>query len=205
MTDSGDTLGTTQEARSVESVVARFEELWAAGVKPDLGQRHKCLADRVVLVHGATMPVLILTALVFLAPNLVGGAARAGDPPDPALRELQGTWVPVGQPDISSPAGVPPPVLERLVFKGDRMYFHYLQGTQRDVSENRITLDPTKTPKRIYFTPTDGGSGGKPYRGVYELRGRRLKITYSGPQDPRPAKIMDRSPNRYEFKRQVAE
>jgi uncharacterized protein (TIGR03067 family) len=74
----------------------------------------------------------------------------------------------------------------------------------RNVSENQIKLDPTATPKHIDFTPTEGSSGGKPYVGVYELlRGKRLKSTTVARKTPRPAKIMDRSPNRYEFERQL--
>lgn len=71
-----------------------------------------------------------------------------------------------------------------FVFKGDKL-------TAR--GESDYTIDPSKNPKEIEVVPAEGPESekGKTFRGIYELKGDELKITFAGPDQPRPKTFDD--------------
>jgi uncharacterized protein (TIGR03067 family) len=50
----------------------------------------------------------------------------------------------------------------------------------------KITLDPTKKPKTIDYTMTEGVNKGKQQLGIYELDGDTLKSCFAAPGAERP-------------------
>jgi uncharacterized protein (TIGR03067 family) len=51
----------------------------------------------------------------------------------------------------------------------------------------KFTIDPTKKPKTIDYTFTDGPTKGKKQLGIYELDGDTVKFCFSAPDKDRPA------------------
>ena len=50
----------------------------------------------------------------------------------------------------------------------------------------KYTVDPTKKPKTIDYTLTDGANKGKTQLGIYEIDGDSLKFCFAGPGAERP-------------------
>jgi RNA polymerase sigma factor (sigma-70 family) len=93
---------------------------------------------------------------------------------------LQGEWKVVGTLAIGQAPKQGNDVKGRsVVFKGDKVV---MQG------EGQFMLDPSKTPKELDIIPTEGPAGekGKKFRAIYELKGDDLKISFNGPDQPRP-------------------
>src|SRR5260370_13514618 len=113
--------------------------------------------------------------LVVIAIGLLSG----GDPPKEdkgkADRDaLKGTWNVVFQ----KPDALPRVVIEKLIFKGDKLTWHSSLQEQRSSVVTKIKLDPSTEPKEIDFTPTSGGAKGQTYLGIYEIKEDILKICY---------------------------
>ena len=126
------------------------------------------------------MPTRFLLACLCAA-----GLCAVGDAEDKAKEDetaIQGTWVTVAR---TKPAK-PDVICEQVVFKGDKLTFHYKLDGQPFTTECKFKLDPTATPKRIDFTPTEGDNKGKPYPGIYEFKDGKLLFAYRGPMSTRP-------------------
>jgi uncharacterized protein (TIGR03067 family) len=122
--------------------------------------------------------------LIGLVPSL-----SADEKPGADEKAVQGSWNLKAR---GKPAE-PDVICEKVVFKGDKLTFHYKLGDQRSTSECTFKLDPTSSPKAIDFTPTDGGNKGKPYLGLYEFKDGELCICYRGPGSTRPKSFNDSS------------
>jgi FkbM family methyltransferase len=61
------------------------------------------------------------------------------------------------------------------------------EGTE--ISKGTSTIDPTKKPKTIDFTPTDGEAKGKLHLGIYELREKTRKLCFAPSGKDRPAEF----------------
>ena len=55
--------------------------------------------------------------------------------------------------------------------------------------EKAIKIDPTKKPKTIEFTFTEGQLQGKTSLGIYELQGDTFKYCRAAPDKPRPTEF----------------
>jgi uncharacterized protein (TIGR03067 family) len=73
-----------------------------------------------------------------------------------------------------------------LVVKGD-----VYKVSLNDISATAtFKLDPSKTPKQIDFTYTDGANNGQTIQGIYELKGEELKVCRGlDDKTPRPKKF----------------
>jgi uncharacterized protein (TIGR03067 family) len=128
---------------------------------------------------GTTMRKFIMLAAVCL---LLG----ADDPQDAAkkdLMKLQGEWSMVsGRRDGQA---VPKDVLAgaKRVCKEDE-----LTVTVDDTvyMKAKIVVDPTKKPKAIDYTVTEGDNKGKKVFGIYEVDGDTVKFNLAGPDKERP-------------------
>jgi uncharacterized protein (TIGR03067 family) len=49
----------------------------------------------------------------------------------------------------------------------------------KEISKGTSTIDPTKKPKSLDFTTTEGEEKGKPYLGVYELGEKTRKMCFA--------------------------
>ncbi|HWY88277.1 MAG TPA: TIGR03067 domain-containing protein [Gemmataceae bacterium] len=56
-----------------------------------------------------------------------------------------------------------------------------------EISKGTSTIDPTKKPKTINFTPSVGLETGQEYLGIYEITGNTRKLCFAPPGNDRPA------------------
>ncbi len=68
-----------------------------------------------------------------------------------------------------------------------------LRSEGEEVSKGTSTLDPTKKPKTIDFTPTDGGGNGEKYLGIYELGENTRKLCFAPAENGRPTEFSSKS------------
>jgi uncharacterized protein (TIGR03067 family) len=53
----------------------------------------------------------------------------------------------------------------------------------------KFTVDPTKKPKTIDYTMTEGPTKGKTHLGIYELEGDMVKFCFAAPGQERPTEF----------------
>jgi uncharacterized protein (TIGR03067 family) len=53
----------------------------------------------------------------------------------------------------------------------------------------KFTVDPTKKPKAIDYTMTEGPTKGKTHLGIYELEGDTVKFCFAAPGKERPTEF----------------
>ena len=89
---------------------------------------------------------------------------------------MEGTWevkaCRVGGRPLTSPDG---PHL--ITFEGDKAFMTW--NGKRGAEGMAVTLDPTKTPRTIDLKGTNSE-----FKGIYELDGKRLRISYRKDQRP---------------------
>src|SRR6476646_3385575 len=120
---------------------------------------------------------IALTALLSTAllTTFGGAGARADDKADAEkeLKKFQGTWT-----IESSEAGGQKAPADQLkdmtvTFEGDK---HTVKNGSEVIQVGRQKIDPTKSPKTIDVTMTEGPSKGKVMLGIYEFDGYTLKV-----------------------------
>jgi uncharacterized protein (TIGR03067 family) len=67
---------------------------------------------------------------------------------------------------------------ETVVTFGGRVYF-----------KAKYTVDPTKKPKTIDYTMTEGPTKGKTHLGIYEVNGDTVKFCFAAPEKDRPTEF----------------
>jgi uncharacterized protein (TIGR03067 family) len=114
------------------------------------------------------------------------GAQEKGDPAKIEGEVLQGTWnfVSVEQNSIKQPRRKKGEQLQTITFQGDK--FEVKRG-DNVIQAGTRKLDPSKNPKTIDFTVTDGEGKGTLQLGIYELKGDTLTtcVDPQGKQRPR--------------------
>ncbi len=58
-----------------------------------------------------------------------------------------------------------------------------------EISRGTSTIDPTKTPRTIDFTPTKGGGKDNHYQGIYELENQKRRLCFVPPGKERPTEF----------------
>jgi uncharacterized protein (TIGR03067 family) len=61
--------------------------------------------------------------------------------------------------------------------------------TDDKVIKGTSTIDPTKKPKTIDFTPTEGDGKGELHLGIYELGEKTRKLCFAPPGKDRPTEF----------------
>lgn len=62
-----------------------------------------------------------------------------------------------------------------------------LRSEGKEITKGISSFDPTKSPKTIDFTPTEGESAGHQFLGIYELGENRRKMCFAPAGKMRPA------------------
>jgi uncharacterized protein (TIGR03067 family) len=97
-------------------------------------------------------------------------------------KSMEGTWLAAS----AELAGQPWP--EELVksIKLEMMDSQYTVTVGRAVDKGKVTIDPSKKPKAIDVTGTDGPNKGKTFLAIYEVTKDTLKVCYdlSGKERP---------------------
>ena len=114
---------------------------------------------------------------------LLGAALGAQSPAEKEMARLEGEWSMVS--GEASGQSLPPEMVktakrvakdaETTVTMGGRVYF-----------KAKFKVDPTKKPKTIDYTMTEGPTKGKTHLGIYELDGDTLKFCFAAPGKERP-------------------
>ncbi len=128
--------------------------------------------------------LLRLSALLSLSLLTMSGVAKAQSKAvKDEIAKMGGTW------SMVSAERDGQPVPEFLVKTGKRE----ATGNSTSVTvggsvilKATFTVDPTKKPKTVDYTLTDGKSAGKKQLGIYEFKGDTMKICFASPGAPRP-------------------
>lgn len=127
-----------------------------------------------------SMSAVIVTA------TLVAAAASAQDAGKNDRRLLQGTWLLVEQ--VIDGTKSPSELLERdeyrMVIEGDN--FTNTKSGKEVLVRGTQALDPSRSPKTINRTFTEGDSKGETYPGIYKLEDGTLTICFAQSDDKRP-------------------
>jgi uncharacterized protein (TIGR03067 family) len=120
--------------------------------------------------------------LVLAAVLLVTADAPKEDATRKEMEKLAGTWVLVSGEDDGKKLSAEAIKNARLTFAGDRHTVTVGETTFKGTHK----LDPTKRPRTIDITDTEGPFKGKTVLGVYELDGDQFRICYAPPGKDRP-------------------
>jgi uncharacterized protein (TIGR03067 family) len=64
-----------------------------------------------------------------------------------------------------------------------------LRSEDKEISKGTSTIDPTKKPKTIDFTVTEGDGKGNQHLGIYELGEKTRKLCFAPPGKERPTEF----------------
>jgi uncharacterized protein (TIGR03067 family) len=124
-------------------------------------------------------------AVVFM----VAGWFYCAEPPDAVkkdMAQLEGEWSMVSA--EANGQTVPEEVVKtgKRVVKGDETT---VSLGDRVLMKAKFAVDPSKKPKTIDYTVSEGPSKGKVVKGIYELNGDTVKFCFSGPDKDRPSEF----------------
>jgi uncharacterized protein (TIGR03067 family) len=116
----------------------------------------------------------------------VGLLAAADNPQDAAkkdLAKLQGEWSMVSAERDGQALSADIVESAKRIVKGDEVTI--LLGGQV-FFKAKVTLDPSKKPRAIDYTLTEGENEGKKQLGIYEIEGDTVKFCSAAPGTERP-------------------
>jgi uncharacterized protein (TIGR03067 family) len=130
--------------------------------------------------------VALLGALVLTASG--GTGARADDKADvdKELKKFQGTWT--IESSVTGGTDIPAEQLKEfiLIFEGDK---HTLKHGDQVFQVGTQKIDPSKSPKTIDVTMTEGPNKGAVMLGIYEIDGDTLKVCFDPEGKKRPTEF----------------
>ncbi len=97
---------------------------------------------------------------------------------------------------------------EKLTVVNDGKGTWSVRSEGKAISRGTSTLDPTKKPKTIDFTPTEGGGKGDQFRGIYQLGKNTRKLCFAPAGKDRPTEFSSTPDNQHilvTFEREKAE
>jgi uncharacterized protein (TIGR03067 family) len=132
----------------------------------------------------------LLFGLLFVGTAMIGAAtARGDDALEEAIKKdrqmIEGTWRAV-ELQVNGNASNEADAKKFVVVNGsDGTWSLTLDG--KEIARGTSEFDPTKTPKTLDFTITDGDSKGKQFLGIYELgeKTRRMCFAEEGKERPK--------------------
>ena len=132
------------------------------------------------------MRISLVAILCVLGFTASGG--RADEKPDVAkeLKKFQGTWT--FESSESGGQKLPADQLKDLVLTFDGAK-HTVKNGSEVIQTGTQTIDPSKSPKAIDVTLTDGPMKGAVLLGIYELDGDTLKVCFDLGGKKRPTEF----------------
>jgi uncharacterized protein (TIGR03067 family) len=126
------------------------------------------------------VPVLVIAVLAVVVP------AGAQDVAKKEMAQLEGEWSMVS--GEANGVSMPEATVktgkrvakegETTITMGGQVYF-----------KAKFRIDPTKKPKAIDYTMTEGPTKGKTHLGIYELDGDTVKFCFAAPGKDRPTEF----------------
>ena len=121
----------------------------------------------------------------------IGAIATADDAKDEAIKkdrnQIEGTWKVVALEVDGNKASDEDARQLSVVNGSDGSWSLFSEG--KKISKGTSTFDPTRKPKTIDFTPTEGEGIGNQYLGIYELGENTRKMCFAPPGKPRPTEF----------------
>lgn len=103
-----------------------------------------------------------------------------------STRPLQGQWLAVSA--TINGKELPPDVVNSLRLTLTELRFKTERGTET-LFDSTYSVDSSKTPNEINMIGNEGDLTGKEAFGIYELSGDDLRLCYTMPGSPRPARF----------------
>lgn len=130
---------------------------------------------------------------------LITAIASADDAKDEAIKKdrkrIQGTWQ-VTALTISGNKAKDEDAKKITVVNGDHGTWS-VRSEGKEISKGTSTFDPTKKPKTIDFTPTEGGGKGDQFFGIYQLKKNTRKLCFAPAGKDRPTKFSSNPDNQH--------
>ncbi len=150
-----------------------------------------------MVITNRSKPILCVVGLFFLLAGIVPPilSKTRADELEHAIKKdrktIAGTWKVVGLEIDGNPAKTED-ANRLLVVNGDDGSWT-LSVDGKEVSKGTSTIDPTKTPKQLDFTPSSGDTRGVIFLGIYELGEKSRKMCFSPQGKPRPKELVSKS------------
>lgn len=123
--------------------------------------------------------------------SVIGAIAAAADSKDEAIKKdrdrIEGTWRIVAL-EVDGNKATDEDAKKLSVVNGSDGTWSLL-SEGNEISKGTSTFDPTKTPKTIDFTPTEGAGLGNQYLGIYELGDNNRRLCFAPPGKTRPTEF----------------
>jgi uncharacterized protein (TIGR03067 family) len=131
--------------------------------------------------------VLVVGVLVVA----IAPIAAAGDAKDAAIKKdrktIEGTWRVVAF-EVDGNKGTEEDAKKLTVVNGSDGTWS-LRSEDKEMNKGTSTIDPTKKPKTIDFTITEGEGKGNQHLGIYELGEKTRKLCFASPGKERPTEF----------------
>lgn len=128
---------------------------------------------------------VLLTAIVAIA--------SAGDAKDEAItkdrKQYEGTWRVVALEVNGNKADDEDAKKLTVVFGSEGTWTLHSEDADAEDLKGNYFIDPTKKPKTIDFSPTEGEGQGVKYLGIYEISEKTLKLCFAPPEQERPTEF----------------
>ena len=122
----------------------------------------------------------------------IAAIASADDAKDEAIkkdrRQIEGTWRVVALEVDGNKATVEDAKKLTVVNGSDGTWS--VRSEHKEVVKGTSTIDPTKKPKTLDFTVTDGEGKGNQHLGIYELGDKTRKLCFAPPGKERPPSFL---------------
>lgn len=129
--------------------------------------------------------------ILLLVGLLLTSTVSADDTKDEAIskerKRIQGTWQ-VTTLSINGNKAKDADAKKITVVNGDDGTWS-IRSEGKEISKGTSTFDPTKKPKTIDFTPTEGGGKGDQFLGIYQLGKNARKLCFSPAGKDRPTEF----------------
>ena len=133
----------------------------------------------------------LLSFVVVALVLTVAASAPAGDAVKDEMKKLEGTWV---VQSFSEKGKVNEEMKgTELTFAGANLTLKMKKGDEQKEMKATYKIDPTKKPKTIDFTPTEGEGKGKEFLGIYELGAKTRKMCFAPAGKERPTEFSSMS------------
>lgn len=125
--------------------------------------------------------------------------ASADDAKDEAIRkdrkQIEGTWQVTGL-VINGDKSKDEDAKKLTVVNDDKGTWNLRSGNM-EISMGTSSFDPTKKPKAIDLTPTEGGSNGDLFLGIYEFKKNTRKLCFAPSGKDRPTEFSSTPENQH--------
>jgi len=130
-----------------------------------------------------------VTALMVVAAGLLVAADAPKDDVKKELKKLEGTWVLVSGEQEGKEFSEDIIKSGKLTMTGDK----HTVKVGKDTIVGTHTVDPSKKPKTIDATDTEGPFKGKTTLGIYEGDDDQFKVCFAAPDKERPKEFTSKS------------